>query len=63
VQHPETGHAESENIEVMASHIGLGVNPSVMIALADRLAQKEGAWKPFRSSLIHRWMFPKTRLH
>ena len=63
VQHPETGHDESENIEVMASHIGLGVNPSVMIALADRLAQKEGAWKPFRSSMIHRWMFPKTRLH
>ena len=56
-------HTESENIEVMASHIGLGVNPSVMIALADRLAQKEGVWKPFRSSLIHRWMFPKTRLH
>jgi pimeloyl-ACP methyl ester carboxylesterase len=63
VQHPETGHDESENIEVLASHIGLGVNPSVMIALADRLAQKEGAWAPFRSSLIHRWMFPQTRLH
>lgn len=63
VQHPETGHDESENIEVIASHIGLGVNPSVMIALADRLAQKEGAWRPFRASLIHKWMFPRTRLH
>ena len=63
VQHPETGHAESENIEVVASHIGLGVNPSVMIAIADRLAQMEGAWEAFRPSMIHRWMFPKTRLH
>jgi len=48
----------SENIEVYASHLGLGVNPSVMIAIADRLAQKEGDWAPFKPSPTRRWMFP-----
>jgi pimeloyl-ACP methyl ester carboxylesterase len=39
--------ATSENIEVIASHLGLGVHPAVLFAVADRLAQAEGAWKPF----------------
>lgn len=37
----------SENIQVPASHVGLGVNPLVMYAMADRLAQAEGEWAPF----------------
>lgn len=49
----------SENIVVYASHCGLGVNPSVMIALADRLAQEEGNWVPFEAKPTQRWMFPK----
>ncbi|MBC5767734.1 alpha/beta hydrolase [Ramlibacter sp. GTP1] len=40
-------HAQVENIEVIASHIGIGVNPSAWWAVADRLAQPEGEWKPF----------------
>jgi pimeloyl-ACP methyl ester carboxylesterase len=36
-----------ENIEVEASHIGLGVHPAVLYAVADRLAQPEGAWQRF----------------
>lgn len=40
---------QTENIEVPASHIGLGVNPLVMYAIADRLAQPEDDWKPFDS--------------
>lgn len=52
----------TENIEVYASHCGLGVNPSVMIAMADRLAQSENAWAPFEPSLPVQWMFPKTSL-
>jgi pimeloyl-ACP methyl ester carboxylesterase len=43
----EPHHAETENIEVVASHIGLGLNPSAWWAVADRLAQAEGAWQPF----------------
>lgn len=50
----------TENIEVYASHLGLGVNPSVMIAIADRLAQEEGEWMPFEPSLGQQWMFPNT---
>ena len=37
----------AENIEVLGSHCGLGVNPAVLWAVADRLAQKEGAFRPF----------------
>lgn len=52
----------SENIEVYASHCGLGVNPSVMIAIADRLAQPEGTWLPFHAPLVSQWLFPRTGL-
>lgn len=64
VQHPDHGHECTENIEVHASHVGLGVNPSVMIAIADRLRQKEGEWAPFKPGPLQRWMFPLgRRLH
>lgn len=39
---------DAENIEVLgASHFGLGANPAVLWAIADRLAQPEGAWRAF----------------
>ncbi len=38
---------QTENIEVTASHFGLGMNPLTLYALADRLAQKQDKWKPF----------------
>jgi len=38
----------AENIEVyLASHIGLGVNPAALWAVADRLAQPEGRFSQF----------------
>ena len=37
----------SENIEVSATHMGMGANPAVLWAIADRLAQEEGKWQPF----------------
>ena len=41
----------AENIEVhLASHIGLGVNPAALWAVADRLAQGEGEFKQFDRS-------------
>ncbi|GAB4557463.1 MAG: alpha/beta hydrolase [Rhizobacter sp.] len=43
----ERGHHEAENIVVESSHLGLGVNPAVLYAIADRLSQPEGHWKPF----------------
>jgi dienelactone hydrolase len=43
--------ATAENIEVhLASHIGLGVNPAALWAVADRLAQAEGQFRPFDRS-------------
>lgn len=43
--------ATAENIEVhFASHIGLGVNPAVLWAVADRLALAEGEFKQFDRS-------------
>jgi len=45
-----TSKTPSENIQVPASHVGLGVNPLVMYAIADRLAQAEGEWKPFKKA-------------
>lgn len=40
----------TENIVVPASHVGLGVNPIVMVAIADRLSQPLGRWRPFQKS-------------
>lgn len=41
----------AENIEVyFASHVGLGVNPAALWAVADRLAQPEGEFWPFDRS-------------
>jgi pimeloyl-ACP methyl ester carboxylesterase len=37
----------AENIEVRGSHIGMGLNPAVVLAVLDRLGQPEGDWRPF----------------
>lgn len=50
---------ERENIEVRGSHSGLGWNPAVLYALADRLAQPEGDWRPFQAPPALRRWFPK----
>lgn len=44
----ESTDAEHENIWVPGSHCGLGFNAAVMWIVADRLAQPEGNWQPFR---------------
>lgn len=44
----ETPGAHAENIEVQgASHCGMGHHPAIVYAVAERLAQAEGEWKPF----------------
>jgi len=37
-----------ENIEINASHLGIGTHPLALYAIADRLALPEGQWRPFR---------------
>jgi pimeloyl-ACP methyl ester carboxylesterase len=51
---------QTENIEVPASHFGLGVNPLVLYVLADRLAQ-QGKWKPFSRRGLRGALFPKPQ--
>jgi hypothetical protein len=47
-----------ENIHVGGAHLGLGFNPRVLLALADRLALPEGEWRPFKPPF---WMKPLFR--
>lgn len=63
VQFPDdANHGQTENIEVLASHCGMGVNPAVLYAIANRLAQAEGAWEPFHARGLAALAFPRTRL-
>ena len=48
-----------ENIAVRASHLGLGHHPAAIWAVADRLAQPEGSWKPFHAPAALRPFFPR----
>lgn len=62
VQKPSAKNKHTENIEVFASHIGLGLNPTAWWAVADRLAQKPAQWKPFgRSNALQRLVFPDPK--
>ncbi len=38
---------QSENIEIHSSHVGMGMNPAALFAIADRLAQPHGNWRRF----------------
>lgn len=49
----------TENIEVKASHCGLGHHPAAVYAIADRLAQPEGEWKKFDRSGIKAAVYAK----
>jgi pimeloyl-ACP methyl ester carboxylesterase len=39
---------QSENVEVRCSHTGMGFHAETLAIVADRLAQREGAWRPYR---------------
>jgi pimeloyl-ACP methyl ester carboxylesterase len=53
IQAPAPHNPHTENIEVLASHIGIGLNPSAWWAVADRLAQKPGQWQPFQRTGLY----------
>lgn len=48
----------AENIEVWGAHVGLGHNPTVVWAVADRLAQADGEWRPFEPPAVLRRLYP-----
>ena len=56
----EPQSATTDNIEVRGSHCGLGANPAVMWAIADRLAQAEDGWKPFERTGTRAWVYPSS---
>ena len=59
LQKRSKANPNTENIEVIASHLGIGMNPSAMWAVADRLAPPEGAWQPFeRKGLLRGLLYP-----
>jgi pimeloyl-ACP methyl ester carboxylesterase len=55
---PDLPHCE--NIEVHASHVGMGMNPLALYVIADRLAQPDGAWQRFEPHGARRWFFRTT---
>lgn len=42
----------TENIEVPASHVGMGANPFTLLVIANRLAQPEGQWQHYKQGRI-----------
>ncbi len=54
----------SESIEVDSSHCGLGHNPLALFAIADRLAQPEGRWRPLKRIGLRRLLYgPRQPRH
>lgn len=47
-----------ENLEVLSSHLGLGVNAAVLYAVADRLSQPREGWRAFEAPW---WLWPVLR--
>jgi pimeloyl-ACP methyl ester carboxylesterase len=53
----ERSSPNTDNIEIEASHFGIGLNPLAWYAIADRLAQPDGAWQPFDPKGVLRWFY------
>jgi len=50
---------QTENVEIVGSHSGMGFNPVVLYVIADRLSQLQGSWKPFqRSGCLKNLIYP-----
>jgi len=47
----------TENIEINASHVGMGINPLALYVVADRLRERPETWRRFDPSGARRWFF------
>jgi len=56
----ETAGERIDNIEIRGSHCGMSVHPAALYAIADRLAEHEVAWRPFRASGWRAPFYPRT---
>ena len=64
IQAPCHVNPHTENIEVFASHVGMGLNPSAWWAVADRLSQKHASWMPFVAPKLmglHKFVYPRSK--
>jgi pimeloyl-ACP methyl ester carboxylesterase len=52
--------AQTENLSVRSSHCGMGHHPTVLLAIADRLSQPEGTWRPYVAIASTWWPFAPT---
>jgi len=57
IQAPSKHNAAIENVEVFASHLGIGVNAAAWFAIADRLAQPAADWAPFAPPAAARLLY------
>jgi pimeloyl-ACP methyl ester carboxylesterase len=57
----QTPAADRENIEVTCAHLGFGVDPATLWAIADRLAQPRDRWRPFHPAGWARAFYPVAR--
>ena len=55
----DTESETHENVEVYASHTGLGFNPAAIYVVSDRLAQRDGDWRRFAAPMAMRAFFPR----
>lgn len=53
-------HPQAENVEVSASHVGMGINPFALYVIADRLAQDPAHWRRFDAHGARRWFYRTT---
>jgi pimeloyl-ACP methyl ester carboxylesterase len=52
---------QREAIEVRSSHCGIGHHPAALLVVADRLAQPEGQWRPYRARPLSSWSLLHAR--
>ena len=52
----------AENLAVQTSHCGMGHHPTVLLAIADRLAQSESSWRPYAARSSGWWPLARTLL-
>lgn len=57
IQKPSPHHSQIENVEVFASHLGIGVNAAAWFAIAHRLALPKDEWTAFKPPMAARFLF------
>lgn len=57
----DTEGPQTENLRVLGSHTGMTVNPLIMYAISDRLAQPLGRWQPFTINGLRTLFFGKPQ--